>query len=605
MEVDVLNMHDLFIKPLRYEIPPFQRQYVWTQRIQWEPLWEDIQNAAEVCLEQGSQDTGLGEELSPHFLGAIVLQQRNTPTGRRKLETRLVVDGQQRLTTLQLLLDAIQEVFEQRECPDQAARLGDLVLNKRRYIGTNDDHAFKVWPTMTDQEAFRYAMDNDLNSEDHNGSPIVQAHDFFKYQTIQWLGTQPHEIVRRAEALEQAVTELLELVVIDLDQTDDPHIIFETLNARGTPLLQSDLVKNMVLFEAGKPGIVIDAEIAGRLWSFTDSWWSTEIRQGRLYRPRIDAFLNYWLVMRKRQEVTADKVFAEFRNYYEKSDEPIDCIGADIGNIGSLYRSLEEASVPDMAAFLYRRGVMDAGVLTPVLLWLLSSGTPKPQLQKSIRALESYIVRRMVCRIASQGQNRLFVELLSVLENTGAEYAGDCIVEYLGNQKSNVGLWPNDRDFQDAFANLQLYRLLTRGRLRLILEGLEEELRTDMADAPYVPRNLTIEHIMPQQWHNYYPLPDGVDDENEAREHRNQIVHTLGNLTLVNQKLNSKLSDAPWGRKQQTLNDHITLFLNKDLLKEAPDVWDESAIAERSKRLCEVAMKVWPHADDINRMTST
>lgn len=446
-------------------------------------------------------------------------------------------------------------------------------------------------------------MHNDLLSEEYKESLIVQAHDFFKFQTSQWLDAQPQDQETRAEALDQAITDYMELVVIDLEPTDDPHIIFETLNARGTPLLQSDLVKNMVLFEAGKPGIVIDAEIAGRLWGFTNSWWSTEIRQGRLYRPRIDAFLNYWLVMRKRQEVTADKVFAEFRNYYEEGDEPIDSIAADIGNIGRLYQSLEESSIPDMATFLYRRGVMDAGVLTPVLLWLLSSETPKLQLEKGLRALESYLVRRMVCRIASQGQNRLFVELLNVLQDTGAENAGDSIVDYLGKQTSNVGLWPNDRDFQSAFTNLQLYRLLTRGRLRLVLEGIEAELRTDMADdAHFVPPNLTIEHIMPQQWHNNYSLPDSVEDENVARENRNQIVHSLGNLTLVNQKLNSKLSDAPWEQKQQTLKDHFTLFLNKDLLKEAPTVWDESAIVERSKRLCQVAMKVWPHADDINRM---
>lgn len=595
MKVDPYNLQDLFFNRERYEIPPFQRAYIWNHEEQWGPLWEDVQNKAEQCLEAPPQNPP-----SAHFLGAVVLQQQWGQASR--LTTRIVVDGQQRLTTLQLLLDAVQEVFQERGHTDPAVRIEELVLNKRPWVGNDPDHVFKVWPTMADQEAFRQAMHNDLPSEEYKESLIVQAHEFFKLQTSQWLDAQPQDREARAEALEQAISSYLELVVIDLDHSDDPHIIFETLNARGTPLLQSDLIKNMVLFEAGKQGNVIDAEIAGRLWGFTDSWWSTEIRQGRLYRPRIDAFLNYWLVMRKRQEVTADRVFAEFRLYYENSDESIDNIAADIGKVGHLYRSLEEASIDDMATFLHRRRVMDAGVLTPVLLWLLSSETPKLQLEKSLRALESYIVRRMVCRIASQGQNRLFVELLSVLENAGAENAGDCIVEYLGSQESNVGLWPKDRDFQDAFTNLQLYRLLTRGRLRLILEGIEAELQTDMADARFVPPNLTIEHIMPQQWQNNYPLPDSVDDEIEAREHRNQIVHTLGNLTLVNQKLNSKLSDAPWEQKQQTLKDHITLFLNKDLLKEAPDVWDEAAIEERAKRLCEAAIRVWPHADDINQL---
>lgn len=597
MDVNIVNLQTLFANPVRYEIPLFQRPYVWNHEDQWGPLWEDIQNTAESYLE--SNERGLAQsQPTAHFLGAVVFQQQQVPTPM--LMTRLVVDGQQRLTTLQLLLDAVQEVFEQRGVDTAAERLEILVLNSNAFRGGNDDHAFKVWPTMADQEAFRNAMHNDLPSEEYEGSLIVQAHDFFKDQVSQWLNRYPQENTSQAaEALEQTVSKLLELVVIDLDQSDDPHVIFETLNARGTPLLQSDLIKNMVLFEAEKAGVASNSEEAAQLWDFNDDWWRREIQQGRLVRPRIDIFLNYWLVMHTREEVVANDVFSVFRRYYRARNKPIGNIAADISSVGESYRALEENSNPDMATFLYRWEVMQAGTMTPVLLWMLSSEVPEEQMDKGLRALESHYLRRMVCRMTTRGYNRLFISLVGRLEEAGAEYAGNTVVDFLADQDSDVGLWPSDRQMEEAFLNLPLYRLLTRGRLRIILEGIEEELRTDKADSQSVPRGLTIEHTMPLQWRSHWPLIVGVEDEVEQAENRDHIIHTIGNLTLVNSRLNPALSNAPWKNKRATLNEHYTLFLNKDLLDNAPEVWDESAIGERAKRLCLMATKVWPHADSI------
>lgn len=587
------NLQNLFNQPQRYEIPPFQREYVWNHENQWGPLWEDVQNMAEQYLEtQPSKPT-------PHFLGAVVLQQRQVQI--TQLPTRVVVDGQQRLTTLQLLLDAVQEVFEERKYAFPAKRLESLVLNPEEFRNGDSDNAFKVWPTVADRDAFRQAMHNDLASEEYKESRIVRAHEFFKLQTDQWIKAQPEEGEKQAEALEVAVKDLLEVVVIDLDHAEDPHIIFETLNARGTPLLQSDLIKNMVLYEAGAN----DPDEANRLWGFTDGWWREEIYQGRLNRPRIDVFLNYWLVIRNCEEVNANDVFSVFRRYYQDGNSPIETVAADIGRMGEYYRSLEKADIPDMETFLYRLRVMRAGVLTPVLLWMLSSEVPKQQLQKGFRALESFTVRRMACRITAQSYPGLFVDLLNDLAKSGAERAGDVIVEFLRRQDAYGRLWPSDGWFADALKSHPLYRLLTRGRLRIILEGIEEELRTDKAESGSAPLWLTIEHVMPQQWRDNWPPPRDLEDGRDPEERRNSLIHSVGNLTLVNQPLNSLLSNDPWDKKRSTLEDHTTLFLNKDLLSVAPDVWDESAIEERAKRLCQEAIKVWPHADDINRMTST
>ena len=600
MQVNILNLQKLFASPVRYEIPLFQRPYVWNHEEQWGPLWEDVQNTAEIFLE--IEEGGLSQQnLRPHFLGAVVLQQKQVSAPM--FMTRLVVDGQQRLTTLQLLLDAVQEVFQEHEVQGAAKRLELLVLNHEAFCGDDPDNAFKVWPTRTDQNAFRHAMHNDLPIDEYHESRIVRAHEFFKDQTRHWLDAQPSLNESRVKALEQALTNNLELVVIDLDQSDDPHVIFETLNARGTALLQSDLVKNMVLHEAGQSGMPY--EHVERRWEFGDEWWRKDIRQGRLWRPRIDVFLNYWMVMREVDEVVASDVFSVFRRYYEKKNRDIEGILTDIGRVAATYRSLEETGISKMAKFLYRWRVTQAGVITPVLLWMLSSTVPSEQLEKGIRALESYLVRRMICRMTTMGQNRVFISLVERLDKAGPQYAGNTIVEFLGNQESEVGKWPDDKRLEEALVDLPLYRLLTRGRLRLVLEGIEENLRADKAEIQDAPRNLTIEHIMPRGWRHHWRDPyadaEGLDKEEQLElvRKRDHVIHTIGNLTLVTKRLNTKLSNAPWDSKQKTLGESSVLFLNKVLLDNPAEEWNECVIEERSKKLSRIVAEVWPYADKI------
>ena len=587
MEVGILNLQRLFDMRVRYEIPQYQRRYVWNQADQWEPLWEDIRNAAENCLEDGNYKTA-------HFMGAVVIQQKPHRTGA--LQMPEVVDGQQRLTTMQLLLDAVQEVFEHRKHANSAIRLSDMVLNSEAYRDGDSDRAFKVWPTMGDQDAFRQTMHNHLPSDEYKGSLIVQAHEFFKLQVEHWLGADAEENEKiRAETLEHVVTQLLQLVVIDLASDEEPHVIFETLNARGTPLLQSDLIKNMILHQASRSSSSLEET---RLWGFDGDWWRQEIPQGRLRRPRSDVFLNYWLMMRLQEEVTHNNVFSIFRDYFRKEgNSDVQSVTDDLRKVGDAYASLGKATVPGMDTFLYRIGVMQAGVLTPVLLWLVSSDVSKDQLQRGVRALESYLVRRMVCRMTTKDYNRLFLGLIGELEKAGPAGAGDKVVDYLEAQTANSREWPKDRVVHSAFTSSPLYRLLTRARLRIVLEGVEGELQTNKASIQSVPRNLTIEHVLPQAWRQNWPLSGDLEDPTQAGIDRDHILHTIGNLTLVNKRLNSSLSNAGWDDKRKTLRDHFNLFLNKEIVEEA--IWNEERIESRARELAEVAIKVWPHADGI------
>ena len=595
-----MTPQQIFFQIVRYEIPVFQRPYIWTQEQQWEPLWEDVSDMAESVIESG--------QTSAHFMGAIVLQQRPNPTNT--IQSRIVVDGQQRLTTLQLLIDAVQEVCERRGHEGPAERLSPLVYTQEAFWGGDADLAFKVWPTIYDRPAFRHAMQNDLPSDEYKNSSIVAAHNYFKYKTEQWLDVFPQEDgqhERAANALERAVSNHLELVVIDLGLADDPHIIFETLNARGTPLLPSDMIKNQILHIAGI-GSEYDgldqSEEAKQLWGFNDDWWRREIGRGHQRRPRIDVYLNNWLTLRNRSETKAHNEFVAFDKFVAESRKfgtTIHEIAEDIGRLGDIYRDIDQSRVDLIEPFLYRRQVMGIGAIIPTLLWLLSSEVPESQLLRSITALESYMIRRMACGMSARSYGQLFVGLTNELENAGPLVAGDTVARYLAQQNAYANLWPDDRIMLDTFVTRPMYGSLAQGRLNLILQGVEGELRTAMSETQAVPRNLHIEHVMPQGWMAHWDLPDGVVDREIAIARRNRMIHTMGNLTLVSQRLNTALSNAPWDQKQLTLDRYAVLHLNKDLTLNAPPTWDESAIAERGKRLYEAAIKVWPHADGIER----
>ena len=589
MHTDILTPKDLFQKEVRYTIPPFQRPYVWSQDDQWEPLWEDVRNVAENYLEElersGNNGVEAEQNTSPHFLGAVVLKQ--IPTAAKDIDQREVIDGQQRVTTLQLLLDAIQQICEESDQPylkRVARRLAKLVTNDEELIGDDRLHIFKLWPTRGDREAFRHAMDNGLAVNDFAESLIVQAHEFFQLQVRKWLDDTAGPIEPKIDALEAAATSMLQMVVIDLSPKDDPNLIFETLNARGTPLEQSDLIKNFVLSR--------ERDRQGDIWgNLDDGWWRMEVRQGRLFRPRLDMLLNYWLAMRTGSEVSPSRVFDVFRNYVD--DQEVHAVMSGVKRDLVNYRDFESTRgrSPEEKSFYYHVDVMQARVITPVLLLLLS--TEEGPRIRAYSALESFLVRRMICRQTTKDYNRLVLELASRLRDSGLDKADAVTAGYLKEQTAYAREWPSDEAVADALGSSPLYRLLTRGRLRLILEGAERRLRSSgKSEQPAAPTNLTIEHLMPVGWRiAEWPLPEGIDTD-AATYQRNTLIHSIGNLTLATQKLNSSMSNDAWTSKRDELQGHSVLLLNNELLSQPS--WSEETIRSRSRRMAKLVSERWP-----------
>ncbi|WP_351234607.1 DUF262 domain-containing HNH endonuclease family protein [Streptomyces sp. NPDC002133] len=584
MEANPMSLYALFGQDQRLVVPVFQRPYVWNENRNWRPLWEDVAALVQRKLS--------GEEVHPHFLGAVVLDQLATSTG--SMPARQVIDGQQRLTTLQVLLAAVRDVAREMEVAEKYGRaLTKLIVNDD---DMSDDPCavYKVWPTNLDRRPFRAVMDGDLQravdvtTPTGTGDPvIVQAYQFFRARTIEWAHELRYEgkLEEGFNSLVRVLREKFELIVIDLKPDDNAQVIFEALNDRGTPLQASDLVKNLVFQRAEEQGLPVEA-LHREVWSYLETPdWRKEVRQGRLKRPRLDVFLTQYLTCELAEEVLTPELFLTFRQYVNDSGTDLVALIRHLVDRAAVYRRLTADIQPPTpeGRFLHALAVLDINTVMPVMLWLMTRYTEADRAD-AVAALESYLVRRTVCRQTTKNYNRLFLELLKELKTKD----DPAVVEgFLLRQDADSGFWPRDEDIRYVFRTQPLFKQLTRGRLRLLLGELEDALYEGKAERMVYDGELTIEHLLPQAWEVHWPLPD--PGSLEAHERRQSLVHTAGNLTLLSRKLNPSVSNGPWERKRPEILLHSALALNRRL----PEQWDDEAIVARADHLAAAFCGRW------------
>ncbi len=235
------------------------------------------------------------------------------------MQARTIIDGQQRLTTLQLLLDALHAELMRVDALPPAMRIQALVTNSEHFCSKPEDR-FKVWPTNRDRPAFHAVMGApppvDHDAVGHQGERMVEAHRFFSEQAREWLAAGGVEATQsRALAIETVVRDLLQIVVIDLASEENAQEIFETLNARGAQLTAADLIKNFVFQRLLESSTDVETVYERRWKEFETAFWETEIGVGRGRHPGSSVFLNHWLIARTGEEVLARKVFERFKRF--------------------------------------------------------------------------------------------------------------------------------------------------------------------------------------------------------------------------------------------------------------------------------------------------
>ena len=507
--------------------------------------------------------------------------------------------------TFQLVLDAAHACMKRGTKSHQL--LSKLVTNS----GDNDtgDSSFdlKARPWDSDDRiAFVHAMRDELTTDIHFDSRVAEAHAYFTREIRQWINEEPKISQRRTTALTTAITDLLQVVTISLTAADDAQLIFETLNARGTPLGTFDLLKNFIQRAAKDQGLRSATIYNQHLKRLDGKWWNGLTGSGRLRKSYIDSFLHHWLVMETGvTETSTAKVFTGIREYIMSTRRgDVEAVTEELSRHADLYYHFQRGDeLPEFGDFVRRWRTMRADALTPLILWLWDPqrGGTIHQRRRAFRAIESYLVRRLVCEFSTRGYGDLCRALLEELRNTQGKSSDSVVIQYLQTRRYDHDRWPSDEEFRAGFVRSNK---ITARRRRMVLEAIECGFRgSPFRTAPIELsklRGLTIEHVMPRQSNTPSYAAPGL----HAHGGEPDLIECFGNLTLLERRLNSKLSNNSWIRKRDAyLQDHkANLALNRDLVRGGErrkmDDWTAKEIRERAGRLAERAIEIWPGPTD-------
>jgi len=637
MQANSRTLDALFNSQLRYVVPMFQRLYVWQEEPQWRTLWEDVYEKADLQIE--------GKTSNPHYLGAVIIEGVK-PSSPREVKRFLVIDGQQRLTTLQILFCAFRDIARQN---------GWITLDRAasRYLENADidvmehpdEERFKLWPTTLNRTYFSDIISAGNREQIEKKHPVVwrprrrkpeprnamvNGYVYFHDCIASWTKKRSSE---RNISEEDCAFKLLQslqqdfcVVEISLSEGDDSQEIFYSLNSQGRPLSQSDLLRSLVFMRAEKEKQNRD-EIFDQYWSkFETNFWSQEVGRGGRKYARLDLGLRYFLTVKTGALVDARRVNEEYRSWISVHPPRYPSVRdelADFSRHCDAYMKYEEAQDIQPPSTDLRRIIRDFDVSTalPLIMFLeLESGLSSSQLAACLSRVESFIARRLFTGEEIKEYNKLFVEIVGALRSASPDNMLHALEAKLLSGGGTTRYWPSDEKIIETAISSPVYDRLARSALRLILERLELALRTNKSEDHSIADNLQVEHIMPQRWADHWPI-DGVvipeliaqypslatDDMQQFTDRvrsRNSKIHTLGNLTLLNKYLNPAVGNSQFSAKKSEYGDSV-LRLNRyfDRLNE----WSEKTIEERAKVLGSLFCRVWPKPEkpvaEVNTLT--
>lgn len=620
MKATAVSLLALFETKMQLEVPLFQRQYIWQREKHWEPLWEDITRKFTDYLD-GRKDAPV------HFLGAMVLDLKQTPATH--VGKRQVIDGQQRLTTLQIFLSAFRDFCGEHSCEDMAKECANFTLNKGMMADPEVDK-FKVWPTQLDRAQFvdvvgtcsrvevlkRHPLRKRPYARSFDPRPRMVEAYFYFYEQLEafFIGTKAEPplaadvpLAARVDECFQALKGALQVVEIDLEQGDDAQVIFETLNARGEPLLPADLLRNFIFLRAARRGEPQEA-LYKQYWArFDDPFWRVEVKQGRLLRPRSDLFLQHFLASRLTADIQIKHLFVEYKFWIDRTEpfasvkEELACLARQGDDFRRIIAPAKDDPLYGLVTFL---DAYDVRTSYPLLLTMLDAELDDVQWAAVSTVLESYLLRRAICGLTTKNYNRVFLGLTRNLRRDGV--TPENLAGQLAAQTGDSAEWPADDRFAEAWRTQHAYHLLNNPKVVHVLKRLSDTYLTGKNEGVSFDGPLTVEHILPQQWPDKWLLPDGSkgmttaelwtaakdDPRAEASRNRNKLLQTFGNLTILTQALNSSVSNSEWAVKRPELLKYSLLPINQILHDVAQ--WDEAAIVKRSDDLLTRALKVWP-----------
>lgn len=629
MQVDDHAVEEVLSEGRRFMVPLYQRKYQWHDK-QILPFWEDVEAKAIEVLE--------GQSKFQHYMGALILSPIGEAAQIGVTPKVQVVDGQQRLTTFQIFLSALREVAKTKGCQDVADHVHDYLFNKAKSKDSDKQTRFKLTPTPSDQEVFYDIAEKEISivrekylskyywggkvpkntpcralrayeelyqlidsfSEYGSAAPIEEDNGENELQSIPDETDTGEEIQRRLEALLTALLSRMKLVVITLGEDDDAQVIFETLNSKGEPLLAMDLVRNNIFQRAEKEEAEVE-DLYHELWDpFDHNWWKEDAPFARPKRPRIDHFLTHVLAAESGQKISMRELYSEYRSFaspkgkprYEKVEDELRLLS----KYSPVYETLEGRNREDSDLFWFGRKLAAWQVTTayPVALQIKLSGMSSDEKRTLYELIYSYLVRRSLSGLTAKNLNRIFESISQIFLEQGVSI--EAFSSYFAERTGDSTRFPDDREFRHGILSNSAYILAPQSRIKDVLWELEQASRSKFAEKSPMPESMWTEHVLPVHWNENWPFKDGEFVENGSEDpkalNRNKVLHTLGNLTLLTDRLNISAGNKEFKEKLDKLEEHTALFLNKWF--STKDSWNEDDIRERSIALADKAVKIWP-----------
>lgn len=551
----------------QFIVPIFQRNYSW-QKSQYEQLWFDILRASKFKEKQN------------HFIGSIVYIDMGTPAGRP--QQLLLIDGQQRLTTISILLCAIKDYVQKFNLETKLINLAKI---KNQFLYNSDEideDRYKLLLNVQDKETYIKLIDNTIFTVNKPATNIIKCYEFF-YERIE-------DFIKQYGQIDEIYAGIfkLSLVSISLDKdSDNPQMIFESMNSTGKDLSQTDLLRNYLLMD-------LTPEKQTRLyktyWKPMEELFGEDIYKNDL--NKFDYFIRDFLTLKSDTGhiCKINNVYENFKRYYLDNNCEKFAVLKDLFTYAKYYACIDLLQENDDELKLYWQEFkkLDSHVVYPFLLKLYDDYSRqiliKEDFKKILQVVISYLWRRAICEIPTNSLSKTFATLYQAVDKD--DYVNSIIKAFVF--KSSYKRFPSDYEVREKLQTKDIYHFRLR---KYLLEALENYYHKEPIDLNTA--NYTIEHIMPQNIEHNLSWQQMLGED--WQEVHSLYLHSLGNLTITG--YNAEMSNKSFVEKVNGESGfkHSHLKLSESIAQ--CDVWNKKAIQRRTNILTDIILKIWKYPE--------
>lgn len=567
MQAGETTLNKLLNTSRQFIVPIFQRNYSW-QKSQYEQLWFDILRASKFKEKQN------------HFIGSIVYIDMGTPAGRP--QQLLLIDGQQRLTTISILLCAIKDYVQKFNLETKLINLAKI---KNQFLYNSDEideDRYKLLLNVQDKETYIKLIDNTIFTVNKPATNIIKCYEFF-YERIE-------DFIKQHGQIDEIYAGIfkLSLVSISLDKdSDNPQMIFESMNSTGKDLSQTDLLRNYLLMD-------LTPEKQTRLYK---TYWKPmeELFGEDIYKNdvnKFDYFIRDFLTLKSDTGYICkiNNVYENFKRYYLDNNCEKFAVLKDLFTYAKYYARIDLLQEKDDELKLYWQEFkkLDSHVVYPFLLKLYDDYSRqiliKEDFKKILQVVISYLWRRAICEIPTNSLSKTFATLYQAVDKE--DYVNSVIKAFVF--KSSYKRFPSDYEVREKLQTKDIYHFRLR---KYLLEALENYYHKEPIDLNTA--NYTIEHIMPQNIEHNLSWQQMLGED--WQEMHSLYLHTLGNLTITG--YNAEMSNKSFVEKVNGESGfkHSHLKLNESIAQS--DVWNKKAIQRRTNILTDIILKIWKYPE--------